>query len=193
MFLHFSLLPVARPGVPLTLVRRTRKLGDVAVWNPYFQASSPRGSPEPLVRESSLALRAKRSWPARAGNAVNVPQLLDVAREIDEIATLKPGWDGHDAPVLSGLVASRAFLLLLSLEDATGGAVPLPATVAPIADGGLQLEWDRDRLQIEVQVAPDGTYGYLLIHDPFGSERYEEADDLTLAAMIQVLLDAFRR
>jgi hypothetical protein len=119
--------------------------------------------------------------------------LLDVAREIDEIATLKPGWDGHDAPVLSGLVASRAFLLLLSLEDATGGAVPLPATVAPIADGGLQLEWDRDRLQIEVQVAPDGTYGYLLIHDPFGSERYEEADDLTLAAMIQVLLDAFRR
>jgi hypothetical protein len=140
-----------------------------------------------------LALRAKRSWPMQAGNAVNVPKLLDVAREVDEIATLEPGWDGHDAPALSGLAASRAILLLLSLGDAADGAVPLPATVDPIADGGLQLEWDRDRLQNEVQVAPDGTYGYLLIHDPFGPERYEEANDLTLAAMIQVLLDAFGR
>jgi hypothetical protein len=140
-----------------------------------------------------MALQAKRPWPAQDSRAANIRQLLQVAREIDDIAMLKPCWDGNNAPVLSGLVASRAVLLLLTLEVESDGVTPPPATIAPISDGGLQLEWDLDRLQIEVQVAPDGTYGYLMVHDPSGTERYEEADDLTLAQMTQVILDAFHR
>ena len=123
----------------------------------------------------------------------NMRQLLHVSHEIGQIASLEPGWDGSDAPALSGLVASRAFQLLVNLEVHARGLIPPPAMSAPIIDGGLQLEWNRDDMQIEVQVAPDGTYGYLLIANRHEDARYEEADDLSLVQITRVIEDAFHQ
>lgn len=140
-----------------------------------------------------MTLQTKTPWTSQASRTANIHQLLHVSREIDEIAILDPGWDGDNAPALSGLVASRAFLLMLSLEATADGRIPPPAMSAPIIDGGLQLEWNSDQVQIEVQVAPDGTFGYLLVHDPSGTERSVEDDDLTVTEIAQVIQDAFHR
>ena len=115
--------------------------------------------------------------------------LLPAAQRIAEISGLGANWDDEGASAPSALAYSKAFELLLRLEasDRSTGHVAPPITSAPIADGGLQIEWEGPQARIEIQAAPDGTFGYLIVKGGPGAREYEEADDLDVLQMVDVI------
>jgi hypothetical protein len=63
-----------------------------------------------------------------------------------------------------------------------------PWTSAPIADGGLQVEWRGLSARIEVQVAPDGSVGYLIQRGEGRSAVYEEAEDVPFDDLVEAIV-----
>jgi hypothetical protein len=125
---------------------------------------------------------------------LHAPHLLPTLERIDQFAGLEPGWNGEGAPQLPGLVVSRAALLVLRVaqSDTASPLQAVPITSAPIADGGLQLEWESSDTRIEVQVAPDGTYGYSLIHLGEDPISVEAADNLALNEVVELVQHIIR-
>jgi hypothetical protein len=83
---------------------------------------------------------------------------------IERIGAMKPGWNGHRAPVTSPEVRSTAISFLRKLSANFGVSVPEPTLVAPTSDGGIALEW---RLRtpaeaIEFVFLPRGLHEYTL-------------------------------
>lgn len=68
---------------------------------------------------------------------------LSLSRRLIEISSLSPGWDGYSAPQVSIDIIDRATQLLLVIMIIGRGRFPLPF-VAPLPDGGLELEWETE-------------------------------------------------
>lgn len=67
-----------------------------------------------------------------------------------------------------------------------------PSHISPLPVGGVQIEWDGDRKDLEVEVGPDGQLAYLLV-DRTGAERqYTEADDVPAATVLDLVADVLR-
>jgi hypothetical protein len=98
---------------------------------------------------------------------------MPAVRRIADIAELPAGLDGEDAAAPAPVAIGHALELLLHVSSLgiDGEKIGPPWTSAPIADGGLQLEWQAPGARIEVQVAPDGTFGFLsIIESPGGRQ-----------------------
>lgn len=118
-----------------------------------------------------------------------VARLLPAFERIVQIAALEPNWDGEGAERPSPLAYTNALQLMLKLvsQGSEDDSVWIPTTSAPIADGGLQIEWQGPDASIEVQAAPDGSFGYLIVAGTPSAREYEEADDLTLEDIPRVI------
>ncbi len=58
------------------------------------------------------------------------------------------------------------------------GQSALPWTVAPLANGGVQLEWKGPEGALEVEISPDGRLGYLLEVGQGADSSVQEGDDI---------------
>lgn len=76
---------------------------------------------------------------------------MSITDTLDRLAGLTQGWDGHQGhpPTEGALDAARQFLL--------------NAAVVPLSDGGLQIEWHRGDLDIEVEISPGGNLRHVSI------------------------------
>ncbi len=121
---------------------------------------------------------------SQQGPAILRPALKKLA----QIEALGPDWDGYGGLPSSArsLTMARTIMLRMVAEfDGRG----VPAEVMPIADGGVQLEWQGQSGVLALNAAPDGSWSYLLIErGPDGrasTERYglldDEAEALTTA------------
>jgi hypothetical protein len=70
--------------------------------------------------------------------------------------------------------------------QAHGGATPtLPG--APLADGGVQVEWHTHSQSLEVDAQTDGSLGYLLVSRIDSSNQCLEHDQASLDEMLDAL------
>jgi hypothetical protein len=116
-------------------------------------------------------------------------------RRIVELATLPPDWDSYGAEPLTARAIAGASLLITAVaeeQERTTGERRAPWTTAPIADGGLQVEWVGQGARIEVQVAPDGTLGYLIQRGDGEDARYQEADNVPFGTVLDRVGDLLR-
>ena len=133
-----------------------------------------------------------RSAPLASAPAVPEPSLVPALRLIAEIATLSPDWDSYGAAPPSPRAIAWACLLIEAVAEAgdrAGAGRRSPWTSAPIADGGLQIEWLGGEGRIEVQVAPDGSVGYVLVPDAEADTALHEADGVPFATMVDLIVD----
>lgn len=87
-----------------------------------------------------------------------------------QLAQLPPGWDSYSAQPLNSITVKRSlnlFPLLLSDE------IPDP-TLVPTADGGVQFEWHRFGVDVEIKVPPSGPVSYAITDLETGEEREAE-------------------
>jgi len=49
-----------------------------------------------------------------------------------------------------------------------------------LADGGVQIEWRTGEREIEVEIGPDGSFGYLWIESGSSGQHFDEAGNSTL-------------
>jgi hypothetical protein len=84
---------------------------------------------------------------------------------LDELARLSDDWDSYGAAAPTAVAISAAHGLLASIAERWVHLTDehaLPWAIAPLADGGVQLEWRGPGGAIEVEVGPDGRFDYLI-------------------------------
>jgi hypothetical protein len=106
--------------------------------------------------------------------------LADVART----AALPANWDSYGSPPLSETARQNAVQLLASIEYED---FPAPCIV-PISGGGLQIEWQYNRRELELEiVAGSPEVLFLKVHEDDSAE--EGAFSITDRSTLQALLD----
>jgi hypothetical protein len=91
---------------------------------------------------------------------------------IEELTALARGWDGYDAKPIDATVAVQAVRFVL---DHAYPSVPQPAIV-PSADGGIQIEWHRGGIDLEVSISDHESTVYVEDHETGTSEERPAAE-----------------
>ncbi len=113
---------------------------------------------DPLVRATPQEL----PWPPARRIAIRAPR-RDLPRELlraldraCELQQLPRGWNSYGAEPVSD-AAFRQTIEFLTAYVVRGIAGPV---LVPTVRGGLQLEWHRRAVDIEVEVGPDGSVSW---------------------------------
>jgi hypothetical protein len=117
-------------------------------------------------------------WTRAEAEASLEPTLDRLAR----LAELGSDWDSYGGAPPSGQALATARELLFAVAERCGelvGERVRPYAVAPIADGGVQLEWRGAHRELELEIGPGGDVGYLLVERHGGERQFEEGDDLS--------------
>jgi len=90
-----------------------------------------------------------------------------INRELDDLASLAPNWDGEGAPRIDPQIirAARDFVSSLPKNIANTPAV------VPSSAGNLQFEWNQEPRSLELEIETTSTIHYLKWHP---EERIEE-------------------
>lgn len=116
--------------------------------------------------------------------------LLKPTRErLSKLARLRADWDSYGANPVSGAAVVRTDRLLSEFVTSFGDLIGTgirPYAVAPLANGGVQLEWRSPDGFLEVEVGPDGDLGYLLAEHQGNDRVFEEGDGVTAAEVLEL-------
>ena len=97
--------------------------------------------------------------PSRVVVRVNSPAppdpIVNVIRQASELVHLPPGWNSYGAKPVANEAVEAAIAFLIEAIPA-GPNVVAPAVV-PTVRGGLQLEWHRQGVDLEIEFGPDAT------------------------------------
>ena len=109
--------------------------------------------------------------------------------ELDRIAGLRADWDsyGSTPPTSVAVETARRLINTVYRDSLLSARNPsLPFSVAPLSGGGIQLEWRGETNTVEVEIGPEGAFGYLLIK---GAEPcvYEEEDSVSESRILELV------
>ena len=94
--------------------------------------------------------------PRHGDDLATASATLEVAnRQASELVQLPAGWDSHGAKPVSS-EAARAATTLLAKAVSAAPNLAAPALV-PTVRGGIQLEWHRQGVDLEIEFEPDGS------------------------------------
>ena len=128
-----------------------------------------------------------------ADRSPHPPHLDDTLRRIAAFAELEPDWDSYGGEPSSPIARAEATRWVEIVGDLFGpraGAAVRPYSVAPLADGGVQIEWRGPGGIVELEVGPAGELGYLFVKDQVSGSPCEEADDASWSDVLRTLLRA---
>jgi len=118
----------------------------------------------------------------------------EALRRLDELACLSADWDTYGAsPPASSAVGGSRKLILDTIQTCwrEAGVNGVPSFIAPIAAGGVQLEWDGPAGHLEVEMTPQTSLDYLIVQDGTSDRVFEERhgvsrqEVLTLVARVR--------
>jgi hypothetical protein len=103
------------------------------------------------------------------GPAIVRPALQRLA----QLEVLEHDWDSYGGlpPCARSLTMARSMMVRMAKRFEQHG---VPSEVMPIADGGIQLEWQGRSGALAVNAAPDGSWSYLLIERGPDGRTFEE-------------------
>ena len=130
------------------------------------------GSPDALA--GAFVRRARQDAPARPARRISIrarrrelpEQLVRALERAIELLQLPRGWNSYDAEPVSYAAFEQTveFLTTYLVEGIAG-----PALV-PTVRGGVQLEWHRRGVDIEVEISPDGSVSWCADNRRTGDE-----------------------
>ncbi len=110
--------------------------------------------------------------------------------QLDDIAKLGPDWDSYGGDPPSPLAIATASKLLQTVHEIFGKLAQeqsQPQVVAPRADGGIQIEWGTQPVEIAVHTDPSGALGYLYIDQQDSIRTSEEVPSASLEKILQLI------
>lgn len=153
---------------PTTLTEADRILIRTGASNAVNSSSSGQGAT--ILSGHQFVWAEPRAQWGMLSNFANKPAWLESA--VDRLASLvrlEAGWDSYQARTID---PQRAQHVLLALLEVMKPATPLPSIV-PTTDGGIQLEWHRNGIDLEIEpVSPNRIEYY--VRTPDGVERTGE-------------------
>lgn len=115
--------------------------------------------------------------------------LTSIFERLKELAQLEADWDSYGAKAISSVALVTAFEVLEGVKERLSTKVkePLPQFIAPLADGGLQLEWSGQKGDIEIEIYSDGDLGYVLIEGQGTTPKFQEKHHVSLDEVLNLL------
>ncbi len=92
-----------------------------------------------------------------------------VVDRLEHLVNLPVGWNGYGAPSIAPDAAAAALNVVVALDR---GDDLLPSIV-PTQDGGVQLEWHRGDIDLELEIDASGSVDLWYMDESTGKEREE--------------------
>ncbi len=114
--------------------------------------------------------------------------LLRPYLRLTEFAAFEEDWDSYGALPISDRAIDSARQLLLRLPRRLGEIGDAgPYALAPLASGGIQLEWRGNRRALEIEIDPGGRLSSLLAEDHETGRTYDERDRLSAPQALDLI------
>ena len=115
----------------------------------------------------------------------------ELAERLEYLASLEPNWDGYGSMVIAVAAVSRCTRLLIAIDRHIYSEAGDPF-LAPMADGGIELEWDCIcGKELMVVIPPEGTpIRFLLTSDSEADSMEESSGDFTEDSVVNTLLES---
>jgi hypothetical protein len=114
--------------------------------------------------------------------------LTDALMRLQDLAALAPDWDSYGAKPVEADMAMAAVRFLATLAAAAPG-VDKPSVV-PLSDGGVQVEWHRGGIDLEVAFSDDEPGVYLVDHTSNATVQHPLGDALGEVLRVATKLSA---
>jgi hypothetical protein len=124
----------------------------------------------------------------RSSEGAGSQLLREAEARLMELAGFGPDWDSYGGDPPTALAITGARSLLARVVEAFGSeysAVMRPFAIAPIADGGVLVEWRVPGRLLSVLVGPEGNLGFLAAEGEPGARQYQKADDVSGEAILE--------
>ena len=123
-----------------------------------------------------------RSVDYTSPNAARPDHLLPAYQRLSGFSELPKDWDSYGASPVSARAISGARRLLSRLVREFPDATDIsPYALAPLANGGVQVEWRGAAGALEIEVGPNGRLSGLLIEDGERGRSYQERDHVSVS------------
>lgn len=99
------------------------------------------------------------AWSCATPVARSTPWLRAAQQKISELARLAENWDSYGSRPIQSSAIEQASKAIEYLSDIS---LP-PPQIFPVPGGGLQLEFEQDGRELEIEFLPDGSTEYLMI------------------------------
>jgi hypothetical protein len=137
------------------------------VWNYKLVTDTPPGASDPMSMQFE--------W------------LGDTVKGLGNTLGLARGWDTYNGAPVSPQSVQRALAFLLGFLEPSS---PTPAVV-PLSDGGVQMEWHRGGLDVELTFSPREA-PELFVRDVESGDEWEGDATPELVAQVRPLLARLR-
>jgi hypothetical protein len=110
--------------------------------------------------------------------------------QLGEFAKLGQNWDSYGADPPSPLAIIIASELLRIVDKKFGKLAyeqSQPQLVAPCPDGGIQIEWGTQLVEIAVHADPSGSLGYLYVNRQDDIPEYKEVSSASWDEVLQLI------
>lgn len=87
--------------------------------------------------------------------------LRQAQRKVNELSKLPENWDTYGSSPPRPAAIEKA-LRILSLVNRQGFVFP---QIFPVSGGGLQLEWQSETRELELEILPTGVMEYLIVDE----------------------------
>jgi hypothetical protein len=129
--------------------------------------------------------------PQAAGPADGaVDPLHSILERLEKLGRLPEGWSEYGSPAISPVAIATARELVQRVPELNPAVNPLvsaPVTVAPLDGGGVLVEYKGPRLDLEIDIGRDGSFGYLLADERTDHPSYEEGDEATWDSILALV------
>jgi hypothetical protein len=108
---------------------------------------------------SITAFCGNAAWSCATPLARATPWLRAALSKISELAQLEVNWDSYGSRPIQSAAIEQASKAIEYLSDIN---LP-PPQIFPVPGGGLQLEFEQDGRELEIEFLPDGSTEYLMV------------------------------
>ena len=100
--------------------------------------------------------------------------MATLSQQLDAMLELKGNWDGYGADPIEATIVDLAkeFVDYFDRLGRSSG-MPLNVRVYPTRVGGIQIEWEHNASEWELELNPDGTLGLLQVDKESAAMREE--------------------
>jgi hypothetical protein len=118
------------------------------------------------------------------------PAFRATLHELFALAALEADWDSYGGLPVSAHAISGAVSVAGYVSYLAPGAEPL--AVCPLASGGVHLVWaNSSGNEIEIDVSPDGSFGFLVVAGVGEERTYAEEGDIDSDGLFVALRSFF--
>ncbi len=119
------------------------------------------------------------------------PLPAELQARLDHLGALARNWDSYEAEPISPKAISLARTVLCRSIEALerhGAQNVLPFAIAPVSDGGVQLEWRSHTGFVEIEIGSSGALSALVGRGVPSSRIEEERPNVSVADVATLLV-----